>query len=139
MWAELRATESAMGRTIGGAHLRLSAQGIGPSAVQSSGPGALGVGCPCGQPVRERLVPAQPPCPGHEQACKERVAAADRYALASPTGSDELLGLHLRGTSVTSRITYATVQQPNTVDVDDTTGELVVTGSTQPGALQLLP
>lgn len=45
------------------------------------------------------------------------------------TGSDELLGLHLRGTTVTSRTTYATVQQPNTVAVDNLTGELVVTGS----------
>jgi len=54
------------------------------------------------------------------------------------TGSDELLGLHLRGTTVTSRTTYATVQQPNTVAVDNLTGELVVTGSTQQGALQLI-
>ncbi len=54
------------------------------------------------------------------------------------TGSDELLGLHLRGTTVTSRTTYATVQQPNTVAVDDLTGELVVTGSTKQGALQLI-
>lgn len=39
---------------------------------------------------------------------------------------------------MTSRTTYATVQQPNTVAVDNLTGELVVTGSTQQGALQLI-
>jgi len=54
------------------------------------------------------------------------------------TGSDELLGLHLRGTTVTSQTPYATVQQPNTVAVDNLTGELVVAGSTQQGALQLI-
>ncbi len=55
------------------------------------------------------------------------------------TGTNQLLGLHLKGTSVGSRDTYDTVQQPNTVAVDDTTGELVVTGSTPQGGLQLIP
>jgi DNA-binding beta-propeller fold protein YncE len=54
------------------------------------------------------------------------------------TGTDELLGLRFDGVKVASRMTYATVRQPNTVAVDATTGELVVTGSTQPGQLQLL-
>jgi len=55
------------------------------------------------------------------------------------TGSNQLVGLHLSGTSVRSRITYDTLQQPNTVAVDDATGEVVVTGSTPQGALQLIP
>jgi len=54
------------------------------------------------------------------------------------TGSDQLVGLHLRGTVVTSRVTYATVQQPNSVAVAESTGELVVTGSTPQGAIQLI-
>jgi len=54
------------------------------------------------------------------------------------TGSDELVGLHLNNTSVTSRTTYATVRQPNTVAVSEATDELVVTGSTPQGALQLI-
>jgi len=55
------------------------------------------------------------------------------------TGSNQLVGLHLDGTSVTSRTTYATVQQPNTVAVDDTSGNVVVTGSTPEGFLQFIP
>jgi sugar lactone lactonase YvrE len=55
------------------------------------------------------------------------------------TATNQLIGLHLSGTSVRSRITYDTVQQPNTVAVDDTTGELIVTGSMPQGALQLIP
>jgi DNA-binding beta-propeller fold protein YncE len=55
------------------------------------------------------------------------------------TGADQLVGLHLTGSKVASRTTYDTVRQPNTVAVDDATGELVVTGSTQPGHLQFLP
>jgi DNA-binding beta-propeller fold protein YncE len=55
------------------------------------------------------------------------------------TGADQLLGLHFSGTRVVARTTDATVRQPNTVAVDQTTGELVVTGSTRPGQLQLLP
>lgn len=55
------------------------------------------------------------------------------------TGADQLLGLHLRGSKVASRTTYDTVRQPNTVAVDKATGELIVTGSTQPGQLQFLP
>lgn len=54
------------------------------------------------------------------------------------TATDELLGLHLDGTKITSRTTYKTVQQPNTVAVDDTTGTLIVTGSTPEGALQII-
>ncbi len=54
------------------------------------------------------------------------------------TGDDKLLGLHLIGRSVASRTVYNTVRQPNTVAVDETTGELVVTGSTDPGQLQFL-
>ncbi len=55
------------------------------------------------------------------------------------TSSNQLVGLHLKGATVMSRTTYATVRQPNTVAVDDTTGELVVTGSTPQGLLQLIP
>lgn len=56
------------------------------------------------------------------------------------TGSDQLLGLTFDGTTVTHRAVYATVQQPNTVAVDQVTGELVVTGSTPgpSGHLQFL-
>ncbi|MGH9094021.1 MAG: hypothetical protein ACRDXE_02570 [Acidimicrobiales bacterium] len=54
------------------------------------------------------------------------------------TGRDQLLGLTFGGTRVTHRATYATVQQPNTVAVDATTGELVVTGSIDAGNLQFL-
>ncbi|MDQ6782169.1 MAG: YncE family protein [Actinomycetota bacterium] len=54
------------------------------------------------------------------------------------TGSDQLVGLHLRGTTVSSKTTYATVRQPNTVAVDEASGRLVVTGSTVPGSLQIL-
>ncbi len=52
--------------------------------------------------------------------------------------SNKLVGLHLKGTSVTSRTTYDTVRQPNTVAVDQTTGTLVVTGSTPDGFVQLI-
>lgn len=55
------------------------------------------------------------------------------------TGTNQLVGLHLKGTSVASRDTFDTVQQPNTVAVDDVTGKLVVTGSMPQGALQFLP
>lgn len=54
------------------------------------------------------------------------------------TGTDQLVGLHLKGTSVASRDTYDTVQQPNTVAVDDATGALVVTGSLPDGTLQFI-
>ncbi len=56
------------------------------------------------------------------------------------TGRNQLLGLTFSGTTVTSRATYNTVRQPNTVAVDQATGELVVTGSTpgQTGHLQIL-
>jgi len=47
--------------------------------------------------------------------------------------------MHLKGTSVTSRTTYDTVRQPNTVAVDDASGEIVVTGSTPQGSLQFIP
>lgn len=57
------------------------------------------------------------------------------------TGTNQLLGLTFNGTKVTHRTTYATVQQPNTVAVDPTTGQLVVTGSLpgSAGKLQFLP
>jgi len=55
------------------------------------------------------------------------------------TGTNQLVGLHLKGKSVSSRVTYATVQQPNTVAVDDASGEVIVTGSTPQGALQFIP
>jgi DNA-binding beta-propeller fold protein YncE len=55
------------------------------------------------------------------------------------TGADQLVGLHFDGRKVVGRTTYATVRQPNTVAVDQASGQLVVTGSTQPGQLQLLP
>lgn len=55
------------------------------------------------------------------------------------TGTDRLLGLHLHGRRVVARTSYATVRQPNTVAVDQASGELVVAGATTPGRLQLLP
>lgn len=55
------------------------------------------------------------------------------------TGTNQLVGLHLEGASVTSRVTYATVQQPNTVAVDDASGEVILTGSTAQGELQFIP
>ena len=54
------------------------------------------------------------------------------------TATNQLVGLHLAGTEVRSRTTLATVQQPNTVAVDIATGELVVTGSTPNGSLQII-
>jgi DNA-binding beta-propeller fold protein YncE len=54
------------------------------------------------------------------------------------TATNQLVGLHLAGTAVRSRTTLATVQQPNTAAVDTSTGELVVTGSTPNGSLQLI-
>lgn len=54
------------------------------------------------------------------------------------TATNQLVGLHLKGTSVTSRTTYDTVRQPNTVAVHQDTGTLVVTGSTPQGSLQLV-
>ena len=54
------------------------------------------------------------------------------------TGTDQLVGLRLLGTAVKSRLIYATVQQPNTVAVAESTGEVVVTGSTPEGAVQLI-
>lgn len=58
---------------------------------------------------------------------------------ATLTGRDQLLGLTLAGTTVTHRSLYNTVQQPNTVAVDQVNGELVVTGSTDAGKLQFVP
>jgi DNA-binding beta-propeller fold protein YncE len=54
------------------------------------------------------------------------------------TASNQLVGLHLKGTSGPARTVYDTVRQPNTVAVDAATGTLVVTGSTPEGALQLI-
>ena len=57
------------------------------------------------------------------------------------TGRNQLLGLTLHDTTIIHRTTYDTVAQPNTVAVDQTTGQLVVTGSTpaSTGHLQFLP
>jgi DNA-binding beta-propeller fold protein YncE len=55
------------------------------------------------------------------------------------TGENEVLGLHLHGSTVASRTFYDTPRQPNTVAVDETTGEVVVAAATQPGYLQFLP
>jgi DNA-binding beta-propeller fold protein YncE len=54
------------------------------------------------------------------------------------TAGNQLVGLHLNGASVSSRTTYATVRQPNTVAVDDA-GGLIITGSTAQGSLQFIP
>lgn len=54
------------------------------------------------------------------------------------TATNQVLGLRLSGARVTARIRYATVRQPNSVAVSDTTGDLVVTGSTTPGEIQLI-
>jgi hypothetical protein len=54
------------------------------------------------------------------------------------TGYDQLLGLTFSGTHVVKRTVYDTVRQPNTVAVDPTTGELVVTGSEPDGQLQFI-
>jgi DNA-binding beta-propeller fold protein YncE len=55
------------------------------------------------------------------------------------TGADEVVGLHLRGTSVGSKTVFATPRQPNTVAVDQRTGEVVVAAATTVGSLQFLP
>jgi len=55
------------------------------------------------------------------------------------TATNQVVGLQLKGTSVTARTTYDTVEQPNTVAVDDASGEVVVTGSTPQGSLQFIP
>jgi DNA-binding beta-propeller fold protein YncE len=57
------------------------------------------------------------------------------------TGRNQLLGLTLDDITVTRRTTYDTVRQPNTVAVDERTGQLVVTGSLPGtgGHLQFLP
>ncbi|WP_051085931.1 YncE family protein [Actinomycetospora chiangmaiensis] len=54
------------------------------------------------------------------------------------TGSNELLGLTLSGTGIRHRVVIPTVRQPNSVAVDPTTGEAVVTGSTTDGQLQFV-
>jgi DNA-binding beta-propeller fold protein YncE len=54
------------------------------------------------------------------------------------TGSNQLVGLHLRGTAVADRTTYQTVRQPNSVAVDTATGMLVVTGSEPAGSIELI-
>ena len=55
------------------------------------------------------------------------------------TGSNELLGLTLAGTQVQHHVAIPTVRQPNSVGVDPTTGETVITGSTTEGQLQFVP
>lgn len=52
------------------------------------------------------------------------------------TGTNQLLGLHLRGDQVVGRTTYTTVRQPNTVAVQPSSGAVVVTGSTPQGQVQ---
>ncbi len=59
--------------------------------------------------------------------------AASHTLWTTLTGRDQLVGLTFDGTAVTHRVLYSTVQQPNSVAVDQTNGQLVVTGST-PGA-----
>jgi len=54
------------------------------------------------------------------------------------TGRNQLIGLRLAGTTAVSRTTFDTVRQPNTVAVDETSGQIVVTGSTPDGALQII-
>jgi DNA-binding beta-propeller fold protein YncE len=54
------------------------------------------------------------------------------------TGRDQLLELTFRGTTVVRRRVQETVRQPNSVAVDPSTGQVVVTGSTPAGHLQLL-
>ena len=58
--------------------------------------------------------------------------------LTTLTGRDQLLELTIRGTTVVSRRIQTTVQQPNTVAVDPATRQIVITGSTAAGHLQLL-
>jgi DNA-binding beta-propeller fold protein YncE len=64
--------------------------------------------------------------------------AARRTLWVTLTGYDQVLGLTFDGTRVTQRRRFATVQQPNSVAVDPATGQVVVTGSTPAGHLQLL-
>ena len=54
------------------------------------------------------------------------------------TATNQLVGLELHGSTVVKRVTYPTVRQPNTVAVDGATGEVLVTGSTSPGALEFV-
>jgi DNA-binding beta-propeller fold protein YncE len=54
------------------------------------------------------------------------------------TGVNQLVGLQLGGASVLEREVYATVRQPNSVAVDQATGEVVVTASGSTGAIELI-
>jgi DNA-binding beta-propeller fold protein YncE len=54
------------------------------------------------------------------------------------TATNQVVGLALSGTTVEKREIYPTVRQPNTVSVYDLTGEIVVTGSTSRGAIELI-
>jgi DNA-binding beta-propeller fold protein YncE len=54
------------------------------------------------------------------------------------TATNQLVGLHLRGTVTVGRTVYPTVRQPNSVAVDPATGRLVVTGSGSSGAVELI-
>jgi len=54
------------------------------------------------------------------------------------TATDQLVALHLDGLRVARRSTYATVRQPDSVAVDAATGQVVVTGSTSPGAIEVV-
>lgn len=64
--------------------------------------------------------------------------AAHHTLWVTLTGRDQLLGLSFSGSRVVRRRVIDTVRQPNTVAVDPTTGEVVVTGSLPDGQLQLL-
>ena len=52
------------------------------------------------------------------------------------TGANRLVGMHVRDTNATLGPYIASVGQPNSVAVDDVTGEVIVTGSTPDGSLQ---
>jgi hypothetical protein len=64
--------------------------------------------------------------------------AVHHILLTTLTGPDQLVELSLRGTAVLRRRIQPTVQQPNTVAVDPTTGQIVITGSIPTGHLELL-
>ena len=89
---------------------------------------------------------------GPQQVATIRVGAGSKpYGIAydthrhtlwvTLTGRNQLIGLTVHNTTITHRTTYDTVAQPNTVAVDQTTGQLVVTSSTpgSTGHLQFLP
>jgi hypothetical protein len=64
--------------------------------------------------------------------------AVHHILLTTLTGRDQLVELSLRGTAVIGRRIQSTVQQPNTAAVDPATRQVVITGSTPAGHLELL-